>query len=35
MRLKKKKVEFLLEWTVVFYNEEHRAVMSYLCYKSL
>ncbi len=25
----------MLEWTAVFYTEEHRAVMSYLCHKYL
>lgn len=33
--LLKKKLSFMVSWTTLFFHEEHRAVMAYLCHQKL
>ena len=33
--LLRSKMKFILYWTTLFFHEEHRAVMAYLCHQKL
>ena len=35
MELLKKKLSFMVSWTTLFFHEEHRAAMAYLCHQKL